>query len=326
MCRRMLPLNALRCFEAAARHGSLAKAAEELNVTPSAVHYQVKSLEAQLGVRLFRREGRTIALTEAALAALPSLEAALDLMTLAYEQLRRFDTQGILRISVCPSFAARWLVARFDSFRTAFPNIEVRISVSERLVDFSAEEEELAIHYGDGIYPGLRAECLGEEEVFPVCSPKLVEGSRPLTTPKSLRHHVLLHDDSAREDRSCPDWAAWLRAAGVRDVAAGKGPRFNSPGLVLDAAVAGRGVALARRSLAMDDLAAGRLVQPFQLSMPVAYAYWVVSPEELADHPKVTAFREWLFAEASLGRAQADVDPAAAKQSAMLPKRERAYH
>ncbi len=248
MCRRMLPLNALRCFEVAARLGSLTKAAAELNVTPSAVHYQVKALEARLGVNLFRRDGRNVALTDAAQASLPSLEAAFDLMTLAFEQLRRFDTRGVLTISVCPSFAARWLVARFDGFHSAFPDIEVRISVSEKLVDFSTEEVDLAVNYGDGHYPGLRAECLMPEEVFPVCSPKLNERDRLLANPMTLLHHVLLHDDSARQDRSCPDWSTWLRAAGVRDVGGSRRPHFNSPGLVLDAAVAGRGVALARGS------------------------------------------------------------------------------
>lgn len=320
MCRRMLPLNALRSFEVAARQGSLTKAAEELAVTPSAVHYQVKALEEQLGVTLFRREGRNLTLTEAAAASLTSLEAAFDLMTLAYEQLRRFDTRGVLTISVCPAFAAKWLVNRFDGFRAAFPDIEVSISVSDELVDFSSAEVDLAIHYGTGHYPGLSAERLMTDEVFPVCHPSLVEDRQhPLHDPAALSHHVLLHDDSFSDAHGQPNWASWLRAAGAHDVDATRGPRFNSAGLVHDAALAGRGVALGRRSLALDDLAAGRLVRPFTVALPVMKGYWVVCPQELAEHHKVSAFREWLFAEASVELVRHNQKADRAHASGMLP-------
>ncbi len=324
MCRRMLPLNALRSFEVAARHRSLTKAADELNVTPSAVHYQIKALEDQLGIALFRRQGRHLELTDAAEASLSSLEAAFDLMTLAYEQLRRFDTHGTLTISVCPSFAAKWLMSRFEDFYAAFPDIDVRVSVANELVDFSNEEVDLAIHYGNGDYAGLNAERLTSEEVFPVCSPHLEERVRPLDEPRALAHHTLLHDESAEEDQSCPDWDAWLRVAGITGIDARRGPRFNSAGLVIDAALAGRGIALARRSLVADDLTNGRLVRPFELSMPVAFGYWVVCPQELADHPKVAAFREWLFARSSVERARDSDDRARPAASGMLPQKNEA--
>ncbi|HET6518976.1 MAG TPA: transcriptional regulator GcvA [Geminicoccaceae bacterium] len=298
MGRRLPPLNALRAFEAAARHLSFTRAAEELHVTQAAVSHQIKALEEHLGVRLFRRLNRALLLTDAGQACLPGLSEAFDRMAEAVERLRVRDCAGPLTVSVPPGFAAKWLVPRLERFQELCPEIDVRVSATMRHVDFAREDVDLAVRYGAGRWPGLHAEPLLATEVFPVCAPTLPAGPRPLRTPDDLRHHALLHDDSAASIPGYPDWAMWLRAAGVAGgVDPSRGPRFNHANLVLEAAAAGRGVALALSAVAAADLAAGRLIRPFDLGVPTGFAYHVVCPPALADRPKVRAFCHWLRAE-----------------------------
>jgi LysR family glycine cleavage system transcriptional activator len=297
MARRLPPLNSLRAFEAAARHLSFARAAEELHVTPAAVSHHVKALEERLGVKLFRRLNRAVLLTDAGQACAAGLSDAFDRMAAALERLRAQDCSGSLTVSTSPALAAKWLVPRLEGFQQLYPEVDVRVSAAMRLVDFSREDVDVAIRYGTGAYPGLLTELLLTNEVVPVCAPALV-GARPLRWPEDLRHHTLLHDDTRTSDGAYPNWAMWLRAAGLEGIDPARGPRFDYPGLVLEAAAAGDGVALALSTVAAADLAAGRLVRPFAVVVPAPFAYYVVCPQATAERPKVAAFRQWLRAEA----------------------------
>jgi len=297
MSRRLPPLNALRAFEAAARHLSFSKAAEELHVTPAAISHQVKALEGHLGVELFRRLNRALLLTEAGQACLPGLREGFDHLARAVDAVQAWDTRRPLTVSTAPSFGAKWLVPRLERFRQANPGIEVRVDASPELIDFAREDVDVAVRYGTGDYPGLHVERLLVEEVYPVCSPRLLEGSRPLRVPDDLRHHTLLHVDWQQQPEAWPDWSMWLRAAGVAGVDPTKGPHFSMSTMAAQAAIEGHGVALGSSVLLRDDLAAGRLVKPFELRFPVDFAYYLVYPESHGERPKVIAFREWLLAE-----------------------------
>ncbi|MFQ5545655.1 MAG: transcriptional regulator GcvA [Acidiferrobacterales bacterium] len=296
MERRLPPLNALRAFEAAGRHLSLTKAAEELHVTPAAISHQVKALEDYLGVQLFRRLNRALLLTDAGQACLPGLGEGFDRLAEAVTASRTRDEHRALAVTVPPTFGARWLLSRLDRFRAAHPGIDVRIDATDRLVDFGREEIDIGIRYGTGNYPELHVEPLMAEEVFPVCSPRLLEGPHALRQPDDLKAHTLLHGEWTT--RAQPDWSMWLLAAGVHDIDASRGPQFSLAGMAIQAAIEGHGVALAGSVLVADDLAAGRLVKPFDLSVPVSFGYYLVCAKTAVNRPRIIAFREWLIAEA----------------------------
>lgn len=296
MSRQFPPLNALRAFEAAARHLSFTKAAQELSVTQAAISHQVKALEQYLGLRLFRRLNRALLLTEEGQAYMPAIRDAFDKIGQATAALKRRDSAGALTVTTIPSFAAKWLVPRLDRFRTAHPEIDVRLTTSMHLVDFSREDVDVGIRYGTGGYAGLDVHRIMEDAVFPVCSPVLLSGPQPLRTPADLACHTLLHDDYVI------GWAGWLTATGLdatarRGIDDTAGPYFNQSDLMIQAAIAGHGVALGRASLVEDDLLAGRLVRPFDLSLTAPHAYFLVClPGGLA-RPKLAAFHKWLTAE-----------------------------
>ncbi|NQU57440.1 MAG: transcriptional regulator GcvA [Rhodospirillales bacterium] len=295
MSRRLPPLNALRAFEAAARHLSFTKAAAELNVTPAAISHQVKALEEITGVPLFKRLTRALALSERGRAALPALSDGFDLLAEAATQLTDAQEIDVFTITTAPSFAARWLVPRLDEFQELHPDIKVRIDASLTLVDLRRDGVDVAIRYGLGDYPGHHAERLFEEEVFPVCSPKLMGGAHPLHTPEDLAHHTLLHSGSAVSDWAYPDWRMWLKSAGAADVDWRKGPEFSLEDMAVQAALAGHGVALVNTSLVSDDLASGALVRPFALGLQTNFAYYLVIPTQSTNRPPVMAFRKWLL-------------------------------
>jgi LysR family glycine cleavage system transcriptional activator len=299
MARNLPPLNSLRAFEAAARHLSFTKAAEELHVTPAAISHQIKALEEQLGVPLFRRLTRALRLTQAGQAALPPMRDGFDSLADAVDLLRAHENSGAITVSIDPSFAAKWLVPRLDRFRAALPDLDVRLDATDKLTDFQRDNVDLAIRYGSGNYPGLEVERLLSEEIFPVCSPKLGEGTAPLAQPSDLRHHTLIHLEWDSENVTAPNWRMWLLAAGIHDINYTRGPVFSMTTLALQAAIEGQGVALASSFLVADDLAAGRLVVPFDLSVcdPLDFAYHVVVPKRTADLPKVVAFKTWLLDE-----------------------------
>jgi LysR family glycine cleavage system transcriptional activator len=294
MGRRLPPLNAVRAFEAAARHLSFTRAAEELNVTQAAVSHQVKALEERLGVLLFRRLNRGLLLTDAGGLYRKDLEDILDRLGQATERLRGTEAAGLLTVSANIAFASKWLVPRLQRFRERRPDIDVRIDADDALTDFRRDNVDLAIRYGRGVYPGLDSVKLLQDIVFPVCSPKLLEGSHPLRVPKDLQYHTLLHDQGVVED-----WPSWLRTAGVSGVDSSRGPSFSHSAMLIEAAIAGQGVALGRRSMVAQDLREGRLVQPFSLSLRPEFSYWVVCPEATTDKPKIVEFRTWLLEEAA---------------------------
>lgn len=290
MKRRLPSLNGLRAFEAAARHQSFTRAADELSVTQTAISHQIKRLEEQLGQRLFIRRNRRLLLTEAAQELLPAVRTAFDGLNAAVEQLSRSDRSGSLTVSTVISFTTKWLVPRLAGFQAAYPEIDVRITASADLVDFSRDDVDMAIRYGHGDWPGLRVDRLICEDVFPVCSPALMRGATPLRRPADLAHHTLLHVTSYQED-----WQVWLTAAGVDGVDYRRGLSFDLAFPALQAAIDGVGVALGRSTMVEADIAAGRLVVPFDVALPLQAAYYVVSPEETAERPKIKAFRDWLL-------------------------------
>ena len=297
--RKLPPLNSLRCFEVAARCGSFTRAAAELLVTPAAVGQQVRQLEDFMGVQLFRRENRALVLTPAGESCLPGIREGFAMLASAVSQIKpRGGNTRRLTVSVAPSFAAKWLLPRLSGFESQHPDVDVHVDASMLLADLRESGVDLAIRYGAGQYPGLRVERLIGEEVFPVCSPDLLKGENPLNTPADLKAHTLLHDDSPDNDASCPNWSMWLRAAGVKGVDASRGSRFGQSSFVLEAAVLGRGVALAKSTIAAADLAAGRVVRLFDVGTPLAFAYFLVYPEAATLAPNVAAFREWLFGQA----------------------------
>jgi LysR family glycine cleavage system transcriptional activator len=293
MARRLPSLNALKAFEAAARHESFTRAAEELCVTQGAISHQVKALEDELGVRLFNRERQRLVITEAGRSYLVIVREAFDRIAAGTERLLKREKAGVLTVSTSPNFAAKWLVHRLGRFAETHPEIDLRISASLHHVDFAREDVDLAIRHGDGSWPGLHVVRLCAEERFPVCSPKLLQGRRALRRPADLRNHTILHLD----DRLA--WAQWLEAAGVTGLDPTRGPILNQASMVIDAAVDGQGVALARTALAAWDLISGRLVRPFDLALPVSFAYWMVCPRATAALPKIVAFRAWLANEAA---------------------------
>lgn len=296
--RRLPPLNSLRAYEAAARHLSFTKAAEELHVTPGAISQQIKSLEEFLGVPVFKRQKRGLILTEEAQSSLPVLRDAFDKLATAASLLASGGQTGRITVSSAPSFASKWLVPRLDRFQAAHPDIDVFIHADMGLTDFVADDVDVAIRYGAGQYGDLTTEKLLEERIVPVCAPGLITGEPSLRTLADLAHHTLLHDGSPDNDEDCPTWAMWLRAAGApSDIDATRGPRFNQSSLVIEAAVAGKGVALAKSTLALADLEAARLTIPFDYAAQTDFAYYVVHPPAKAALPQVQAFVAWLRSE-----------------------------
>lgn len=291
-------LNALRAFEAAGRHLSVSRAAQELHVTPAAISHQIKALEAYLGVALFRRRNRALLLTDAGQACLPGLREGFERLAEAVDAARSQVADRPLTVSVAPSFGAKWLVPRLDRFAAAHPGIDVRLDASTRLVDPRREDVDLCIRYGPGLYSGLFVERLMAEEVVPVCSPALRRGPRGLHAPADLCRHVLLHYDAPRGGDGLPDWSMWLAAAGVKGCDVSRGPRFTMASMAVQAAIAGQGVALAGSVLVADDIAAGRLVKPFEMSFPAKFAYYMVCSPAAAEQPRIMAFRRWLRDEA----------------------------
>jgi len=293
MSQQLPPLTTLRSFEASARLLSFSKAADELHVTHGAVSRAVRHLEDHLGVKLFKRSVRAVNLTATGAAYAASVRDVLGRLAAATAVIMDQQSMGVLNISTLDSFAAKWLIPRLFRFRQVHGDIDVRLSTSAKLADFVNDGIDIAIRYGSGRYPGIKAELLMREEVFPVCSPMLVKGAHPLKSAADLKHHTLIHD--AFEI----DWAMWLKTARVEGVDPHRGPRFESSFHAVQAAIQGEGVVLGRSALVADDVKAGRLVKPFSVSLPADLAYYVAYPAQTSQRPKVRAFRDWLFEEVS---------------------------
>jgi LysR family glycine cleavage system transcriptional activator len=293
MTARLPSLNGLRAFEAAARHLSFTLAAAELNVTQTAISHQIRRLEQELGLPLFVRRNRALALTPQAAAYLRGIRAAFNDLRLATDRLKRKDNDQVLTVSTLASLAAKWLLPRLSAFQEAHPGIDVRITTSPALVDFKSGDVDAAIRYGRGQWPGLRADWLMADKMFPVCSPALLQGSKPLKCPEDLRDHVLLHTSNANYD----DWRLWLTAAGLpADFSKQPGVTFDLIFMTVQAAIDGLGVAMGRTAYVQEDIAKGRLVVPFNIAFPVDAGFYLVSPAGRNDPPKLAAFRQWLLA------------------------------
>jgi len=314
--RRLPSLNALKAFEATARHESITKAAAELFVTQGAVSQQVKGLEAELGVRLFQRERQRVALTEAGRLYLEVVRDAFDRLGAGTERLLQRQNAGTLTVTTSPNFAAKWLVHRLGRFSEAHPGIDLRVSASLQHVDFAREDIDLAIRHGEGNWPGLHATRLCSEEQFPVCSPRLAAQGGALDSPADIGRHTLLHVNGRG------DWTRWLAQAGFEGVEAPRNVDFNQASMAIDAAVDGQGIALARTALVAGDLISGRLVRPFPQAIEAPFAFWIVCPKAVADQPKIATFREWLLAEAAEdARRLAALDSPRAKSNLRGPAR-----
>ncbi len=293
MSARLPSLNGLRAFEAAARHLSFTQAAAELNVTQTAISHQIRRLEEELGLRLFVRKNRALALTAKANDYLPGVRAAFNDLRLATDRLLRKDSDNVLTISTLASLAAKWLLPRLSTFQEAHPGIDVRITTSTSLVDFRSGDVDAAIRYGRGHWPGVRARWLMADELFPVCSPALLKGERPLRCPQDLARYTLLHSSGGYDD----DWRLWLTAAGLpSDVSKQPGLTFDLIFMTVQAAIDGIGVAMGRTSYVQDDIAKGRLVVPFKIALPADAGFYLVSPEAGEEPPKLRLFREWVLA------------------------------
>ena len=296
-------LNALRAFEAAARHQSFSAAANELHVTSAAVGQQVRTLEAWLGVSLFNRAASghaRLVPTDVAREALPDIREGFDRLRIGLARLKEGSLSTGLTVTVSPAFAAKWLLPRIEDFQRAHPQTDVLLDTNLRPVDFIAEGMDIGVRYGVGHWPGLTATKLMDEEMYPVCAPNypLLEDGQMST--HRLAEATLIHDLSMVGDPNYPTWRTWLDASGFPGVNAEHGLRINNSAAVLQAAVDGQGLALGRSVMLRDDLEAGRLIRPFgETSRPLAFAYYIVHRPEVADLAKIKAFREWLLAQAS---------------------------
>lgn len=297
MSRRLPPLNSLKVFEAAARHLSFTRAAEELFVTQAAVSHQIKALEEFLGLKLFRRRNRSLLLTEEGQAYFLDMKEIFTALSDATEKLLARTAKGTLTVSLPASFAIQWLVPRLADFNASHPDIDVRIKAVDIDEGSLTDDVDVAIYYGRGKWFGLRVDLLCNEYLIPLCSPALLTGAHPLLSPHDLVHYTLLHDTSRR------DWQAFTRQLGLTDINVNQGPIFSHTALVLQSAIHGQGVALANNVLAQPELKAGRLVCPFDDVLMSKNAFYVVCHDTQAELGKIAAFRQWM-----LSRAQQEQD------------------
>lgn len=297
MSRKNHPLNALRAFESAARHLSFVAAAEELSVTPAAISHQIKKLEDYLGVPLFRRRTRGLVLVETGQLLAKELHSVFMDLDHAMENVVEADRSGSLALSVAPTFAAMWLIPRLQNFYSQYPEVDLRISTSLALVDFQRDDFDAAIRLGHGQWLGLEAVKLFDESVIPMCSPRLLEGPNAIRTPSDLKNHVLLHNHSMDFDPDAPTWETWLDASGTSGVDASRGMRFSLPDHGLQAAIDGAGVVLGWRFLSAKDVRAGRVVELFDLAIPLGSTFYLVYPEAHSRRPNIAALREWILRE-----------------------------
>ncbi len=297
--RSLPPLNALRAFEAAARHLSFTLAADELHVTQAAVSHQVKALEERLGVKLFRRLPRGLVLTEQGQALLPELRGAFDRIEQAMNKLSLLGNEGPLTVSLMTTFALTWLVPRLHRFQARHPTIDVRMLTTNRMADFVREDIDLAIRYSrDPRQPGLRGDKLFNDLLTPLCG---VAYRERLRSPADLLRVPLI------DTTGDPDWLTWLAAAGVRQPPRTPPMIFDSTKIAVDAAMEGAGVAIGAPFLFRTELASGRLFQPFELVVPNGKAFWIVGPESTAEQPKLKAFRDWMLEEAKADLATSEL-------------------
>ncbi len=298
---RLIPgMRALRTLMAAGRHLNFTRAADELGLTPAAVSFQIKEIEEQLGVKLFTRTSRTIRLTEPGVILCEAAADALDVMSRAISKAQK-AARGTaqLKVTVDPQFATKWLMRRVEHFRKLHADIDLRFDISYEVRDFEVDDIDVAIRFGTGRYPGLSASRLFHNVIVPVCSPRLLASGKPLREPRDLLHHTLAHIEWSRQGVTWPNWRMWMAAAGINDFDDSNTIVFATSSNAVDAAMTGDAVALADFAMVANDLSEGRLVRPFELSIkvPSEFAYFLVYPEQTAQDPRITAFRDWILNE-----------------------------
>lgn len=300
MYNRFPGIRALRALEAAGRHLNFTKAADELGLTPAAVSHQVKEFQEQLGVVLFERVGREMRHTPAGEAIHIAIGEALEGLVKAGVRAQKIRSSTRLQISTPASIASMWLLPRINKFMQLRPDVDVSIDITKSVRDFERDKVDIAFRWGDGDYPGLRADQVLEHSIFPVCSPKLLQSSPPIN-PRNLLDFNIIHVAWGEAGVVWPDWRRWLQMAGVEEYEDRPGLHFHETVHAIQAAIDGLGIALGDGSLVADDLAAGRLVRLSELTIqaPEKYAYYVTSPIETADDPLIKLFRDWVLEEAS---------------------------
>lgn len=289
MDRRLPPLNALRAFEAAARHLSVKLAAEELCVTPGAVSQMLKTLETHLGVRLFERVTRGIYLTEAGREYLPAVRNGFRQIADASRRIAAATQGGVLTVSVTPFFASAWLVPRMKSFQDAHPDIDLQVVTSGALVDFARSGVDVAVRHGLGRYPGLRSDRVVTVEMVAVAAPSLVERLGLAKRPADLVHWPHVHDAERK------GWSLWFQTHGVDEIGVPRGPSFDDTGLLLKAVLSGQGAGLLPAAMVANEVESGQLVQLVQAAQMEDFAYYLVCPNDKQSHPKIAAFRDWIL-------------------------------
>jgi len=295
-----LQLNALRAFEAAARLSSFSEAAKELHVSHSTISHHVKGLEKAIGVPLFLRRNRRVTLTTAGEVLLPVLSTSFDTISATLETLRENRQQSALRLTVTPSFANKWLVPRLRRFQAASPGVEVMLQSSLSLADFSRDKIDLGVRAGLGEWPGLKSELLMPIHMTPLCSPDLLEGSNGIETPEDLRDFTLIHADVSHDSGVESEWGEWLASVGLHGIDCSHGLSFHDPGLALQGAIDGLGIAMGYIELAAGDIAEGRLVRPFAAEVQHPWSYYVVIPQDNVADLQVEIFCDWLRTEVAL--------------------------
>ncbi|MFT3960472.1 LysR substrate-binding domain-containing protein [Propionivibrio sp.] len=310
MAYRFPPLSTFLVFEAAARHLSFRRAAEELHVTPSAVSQQIKSLESYLGVMLFERLPGGLQLTQQGVSLIAGVREGLECFATGIEQIRQVKSRT-LTISAPPNFATRWLAHRVAAYSAGFPDVAIRVisdpdlidgpltltRLAQQPVDPRQGADTISICFGAGNYPGHKVERLLTPHYVLACSPALLDADPPLRTLKDLRRQVFIHDEALPDEDKRPSWREWLQKAGVKGVNPDNGPRYSNSVLVHEAVLAGQGLALLVDTNAEADVRAGRLAVPFPITLPAAYSYYLVFHERDMEKPEVKAFRDWILAE-----------------------------
>lgn len=294
---KLPPLNAVRAFEATARHLSFTKAAAELNVTPAALSHQVKGLEDYLGIQLFLRKTRAIELTDAGKRCYPGVHSGFQQIHESIGLIQQADSDRLVVISCGPGFAAKWLAPRLYRFLEAYPDIDARVAPSLRFTDFQADGVHVSIRFGDGNYPDMHVDHMVEDFAMPLCSQRYLDEHGPIEKPEDLVGKTLIHDDALSFLADMPTWKLWFAAQGIDVREADRGMHFTHADHALDAALDGAGVVLGRRVLSARDRKFGQLIAPLDFALSTGRSFYLVCPEENLALPNVAAFRSWILDE-----------------------------
>lgn len=294
---RLPPLNSLKCFESAARNGSFNKAAKELSVTPSAISHQIKGLESFLGLELFRRTKRKVILTEAGETYLKPIKSIFEQLDNATSELKSKQKTGSLRLAVAPAFLTRWLMPRMERFQERYPDIQIEISSSGGLVDFSANDIDMAVYFGNGEWEGVETHYLRPARLAPVCNPRLIKADQPINAPEDMRFYPLLHVTKRKDE-----WHDWLQQHDLDPTHFRRGLMFSSGSLTAGASAQGLGIALSDPELVMPEIEAGTLKVLFDQHLITNKSFYLVYEKRRSVTSAMMAFKEWIIEEMDGGK------------------------